>query len=252
MTTEDMTNFIDKYLTDHPDCWLQDDTDTDLFPHPPTSQDWDLLIEDLTLSGHLLKHPNGRHILATKKAPTDFRKEILLHLHNSTSVMTDLRPLIKSLQMTRKEIIDTFSVLEYDGIVKSDTKWRDFTITRAGVSLTVDQVPFNFRLTQPGQQFVSDKYLKNATIHKTTTVTNIGNLHQGDNYGNYNQSSSSDNSINHITQTQNNATAKSPATFWKWAAAIIGVLASMATIYEVWLKDYFSLTDLFNLLTIDK
>jgi predicted transcriptional regulator len=126
-------------------------------------------------------------MIHTKGQAMDFRKEILLHLFNSRQIITDIRPLIKSLAMTRKEIIDTFSALEHDDILQSDKQWRKYKIISAGVEKTVDEVPFNFWLTPEVEQLVLNRYVDKPIIK-------IDNLHQGDNYGNYNQASLSNGS----------------------------------------------------------
>lgn len=66
MTKDEMFAFIDEYLSDKPNCDLYQDTDTDKFPHPPTPHEWDFLIGDLVLTGHLKQHPNGAHVVARK------------------------------------------------------------------------------------------------------------------------------------------------------------------------------------------
>lgn len=93
----------------------------------------------------------------------DKRKEILTHLLNSDTFI-DLRPLIKSLAMTRTEIIKMFSELEDSNILKSDNEWRQFTIITAGVEKKVEEIPFNFCLTTKGEEFVMARYMHQSII----------------------------------------------------------------------------------------
>ncbi len=64
MTKDEMTTFIDTYLSDKQSCDLYQVTDT--FPSPPTEQQWSMHVEDLVLTGHLKQHPNGAHAVARK------------------------------------------------------------------------------------------------------------------------------------------------------------------------------------------
>lgn len=98
----------------------------------------------------------------------DIRKEILLELFNSTSNgWTDLKPKIKSLDLTRKEIIDLFSVLEHDGIIKSDNQWGQIKITSAGTTPSIDELQFYFRLTPKGEDLVINRYQPKQPIQMT-------------------------------------------------------------------------------------
>lgn len=64
MTKDEMTDFIEKYLSDKISSDLIEECDN--FPNPPTEHEWISHIENLVKSGHLLEHPSRTHIVARK------------------------------------------------------------------------------------------------------------------------------------------------------------------------------------------
>jgi hypothetical protein len=185
MTKPEMVAFIDRYLTYNSSVDLKQLTGKSDFPHPPSETEWDLLIEELEAKGHLNTHGNGNHFLTSPIKPTSHKQELLMYLYNSDKSMTDIKPLLKSINISRQEIIDLLRDLEGTKenplIIESDRQWRPFTGSRGGALQLIDELPFNFRLTPQGRQFVADKYLSKPSIH--VEQLNTGDIFGGDKIG---------------------------------------------------------------------
>lgn len=107
----------------------------------------------------------------------DEKREILLYLNGRTTLsFSDLRPLLIDLNLTRKQIIDSLSVLEHDRYIHSDNKWRNYKIIRAGVEPQISEVEFNFRLTPEGERYVKDYYLGTNSASMNINITGNGNV----------------------------------------------------------------------------
>ncbi len=101
----------------------------------------------------------------------EIQRQILLTLYDSDTTFTNLNDLIKSLKLSRKEIIEIFSILEFDGIICSDNKWREFCQSNAGIDMTVDEVSFNFRITPEGEKLVREKYINIRKMKQSETTS---------------------------------------------------------------------------------
>jgi hypothetical protein len=181
MTKPEMVAFIDRYLTYNPSCDLTQIADT--FPNPPTEFEWVSLIENLVLSRHLKTHGNGNHVLTSPIKPKSHKQELLMYLYNSDKHKTDIKPLIKSINISKDELCLLLQTMYAKKEINSDNLWRPYKM--AGSDKTIEDFEFNFWLTNEGEQLVTNKYLYKPTMQHFGDVVSgdkvMGNKHIGDN-----------------------------------------------------------------------
>lgn len=150
---------------------------------------------------------------------------------------------------------DLLTTLEL--IVPGDSgfgNFKEYKITKLGLFVATSSGGLLKWIWEEKNKVNPSSLYKIINKPQDTTIT-ADNLHIGDNYGNYNQSSSRDNALtNPITQAINPTNdTKPPKKSWleiaSWAA---GIIATIIALYEFWIKHYFSLTDFINWLTNDK
>jgi hypothetical protein len=162
MTKSEMVSFIDRYLTYNNSVDLNQLTDSSAFPHPPSSRDWDLLIEELVSKNHLGTHGNGNHFLASPINPKTHKQELMTYLYNSDKHKTDIKPLIKSINISKDDLCVLLHTLYAKKEINSDNLWRPNKMAES--DKTIDDFEFNFWLTNDGEQLVANKYLSKSIV----------------------------------------------------------------------------------------
>lgn len=162
----------------------------------------------------------------------DIRETVLRFLYeNNNGQLIDLVKLLEPFDndATRKQVNELLNNLDkVDKYIFIDKEYRRMIGKNAGKYKPITQCKIKARLSPDGERYVKEKYMKdNKPTVKVEVKGDKTNLHIGDNFGEYNQSSqeSTKSQINEISKP-----VKTPLknTIIKWILSIVaGVIASL-------------------------
>lgn len=110
MTKDEMIRFIEQHLSTNINRDLYEDVETDMFPkNPPTTDQWDLLIDELVRSGRILETPNRSHVLSYAQP-----KNLVTHIDNSVK---------DSIIITQSRIDNSQIIKTNNQSTNQDGKW---------------------------------------------------------------------------------------------------------------------------------